>query len=207
MRLYVARHADAAPVPYIYGRTNPLTTTGRVQARAAGKALRGHGITHLYASSLPRAVETAALIGAALGLSPEHSDEWVEQVVPALEGLTPEQARAQWPSLMPDYAHASWWERDFGPGGETFAALWARARRVWDALCARHDGVADVPLLVTHGVFADFLLQAGLGIARPERHLFYLRPAAVCVVFREPGYPAAVEILAPGVISGDDPGP
>jgi broad specificity phosphatase PhoE len=47
-----------------------LTERGREQARAAGPGLVGLGITQLLASPMRRATETAATIGAALGLDP-----------------------------------------------------------------------------------------------------------------------------------------
>lgn len=52
MRLFVIRRGDAAHTPYTYGVTKPLSNLGREQARAAGEALRGHGITHIYSSTV-----------------------------------------------------------------------------------------------------------------------------------------------------------
>ncbi len=48
-----------------------LTELGLAQARAAGPALAGEGITRLLASPMRRAAETAAAVGAALDLEPE----------------------------------------------------------------------------------------------------------------------------------------
>jgi broad specificity phosphatase PhoE len=47
-----------------------LTVRGRGQAREAGAGLAGHGITRLWTSPMRRAAETAAAVGAALGLEP-----------------------------------------------------------------------------------------------------------------------------------------
>jgi broad specificity phosphatase PhoE len=47
-----------------------LTARGRAQALAAGAGLGGHGITRVWASSMRRASETAAAVGAALELEP-----------------------------------------------------------------------------------------------------------------------------------------
>jgi broad specificity phosphatase PhoE len=66
-----------------------LTERGRAQAEAAGVGLRGLelGITRLYTSPMRRATETAAAVGAALGLEPEtipcayefhREEEWGE---------------------------------------------------------------------------------------------------------------------------------
>jgi glucosyl-3-phosphoglycerate phosphatase len=47
-----------------------LTERGREQARAAGLALAEYGVTELLTSPMRRATETAAAVGATLGLEP-----------------------------------------------------------------------------------------------------------------------------------------
>jgi broad specificity phosphatase PhoE len=47
-----------------------LTERGRAQARRAGAGLGGYGVTRLWTSPMRRATETAAAIGAGLGLEP-----------------------------------------------------------------------------------------------------------------------------------------
>jgi broad specificity phosphatase PhoE len=49
-----------------------LTERGLAQAEAAGAGLAGHGATRLLTSRLRRARETAAAVGAALGLEPSE---------------------------------------------------------------------------------------------------------------------------------------
>jgi ribonuclease H / adenosylcobalamin/alpha-ribazole phosphatase len=193
MRLYVIRHGDAAHTPYTYGVTKPLTELGQAQARAAGEALRGHGITHIYSSTVRRTRETAEIIAAALGLPVEHSDDWVEHLIPAIDGMTLEEIREKLPHLAPDRTDEPWWERDFGPDGESFPMLYERALRAWTALNERHGATNDTPLLVTHGGFADFFLQAALGI-RPSRHLFQFRNTGIAVLNTDGGA-ARVEFL------------
>jgi broad specificity phosphatase PhoE len=51
-----------------------LTERGRAQAEAAAAGLAGSGITRLWTSPMRRAGETAAAIGAALGLEPVRLD-------------------------------------------------------------------------------------------------------------------------------------
>jgi broad specificity phosphatase PhoE len=81
-----------------------------------------------------------------------------------------------------------------GPGGESFPVLYARAQRAWAFFRDRHGGTEDVPLVVTHGTFADFLLQAALGLT-PSRHLFRFRNTGVAVLATDAGGPALVELL------------
>jgi broad specificity phosphatase PhoE len=194
MRLYVVRHGDAAHTPYTYGVNKPLTELGRAQARITAEALRTHGITHVYSSSVQRTRETAEIIAMVLGHEVKHSDDWVEHLIPAIEGLTLAEIRERWPQLAPDRRDEPWWERDHGPGGESFPALWERAGRAWDALYERHGAGPDHPLLVTHGGFADFFLQAAIGIPQPGRHIFQFRNTGIAVINTDGG-PARIEFL------------
>lgn len=193
MRLYIIRHGDAAHTPYTYGVVKPLTEMGVAQARAAGEALREHGITHIYSSTVQRTRETAEIIAAALGHPIDHSDDWVEHLIPAIEGMTLEEIREKAPHLAPDRTDEPWWQRDFGPDGESFPALYDRALRAWNALYERHGATRDTPLLVTHGGFADFFLQAALGI-QPTRNLFQFRNSGIAVINTDGGA-ARIEIL------------
>ena len=80
MRALLLRHGESVhnadrsgePVPGSDG--DRLTEHGLEQARAAGAALRDHGVTRLLSSPLRRARETAQAVGEALGLDPEEID-------------------------------------------------------------------------------------------------------------------------------------
>jgi phosphohistidine phosphatase len=83
MRLYLVRHAEAAPgTP---DELRPLTATGRETARALGKRLREEtgGVDAVLSSPLLRARETAE----ALGLGTPEPDE---RLAP---GATPDDVR------------------------------------------------------------------------------------------------------------------
>lgn len=71
MRIYLVRHAEAAPGEPDEARR--LTPQGRNRARDVGKTLaaRTPRPAAVLTSPLARAVETAELIAAALGLEPE----------------------------------------------------------------------------------------------------------------------------------------
>jgi phosphohistidine phosphatase SixA len=70
MRLYLVRHADAAPGEP--DELRPLTALGRQQARDLGARLAGRGATGaaVISSPLLRARETAEEIARALGTTP-----------------------------------------------------------------------------------------------------------------------------------------
>lgn len=74
MRLFVIRHADAAPGEPDEARR--LTAEGRAQAEALGKRLAAEGVRPdaLLTSPLLRARETGDVLAAALGCVSEPSD-------------------------------------------------------------------------------------------------------------------------------------
>lgn len=144
---------------------------------------RGFGIDRLYASPMLRALHTAQAIAAALKLRPEvwldiHEEGgiWGEA---AGGGLTRSAMRARFPGFgLPDgVTEAGWWRG----AAETAAAFAARAVRVAAAIRAARRGVpgdaAHEPLawrpgeriaIVTHGGFANSLIQTLLGGGRSE---------------------------------------
>jgi phosphohistidine phosphatase len=79
MRLYFMRHADALSADEWRGEeaARPLTEKGRTQAAAVGAGLARlrPGVRAVIASPYARAYETAVIVGKALGLPVESSDE------------------------------------------------------------------------------------------------------------------------------------
>ncbi|MDQ3876307.1 MAG: phosphohistidine phosphatase SixA [Actinomycetota bacterium] len=74
MQLYLVRHAEAESGEPDEERR--LTQAGREQARALGRRLAEEGVSAdaLLTSPLVRARETAAALGAALGIEPEPDE-------------------------------------------------------------------------------------------------------------------------------------
>ena len=66
----------------------PLNDTGRIQARRAAEVLSGRGLTRIIASPLSRALETANIVGAKLGLTPAIDDRLIERNFGQFEGMT-----------------------------------------------------------------------------------------------------------------------
>lgn len=87
MRLFIVRHAEAAPGEP--DELRPLTNAGRDSARLLGKQLAADGVRPevVLTSPLLRARETAAEIARALGTEAEAD----ERLAP---GATPEDVRA-----------------------------------------------------------------------------------------------------------------
>jgi len=74
MRLFVVRHAEAAPGEP--DELRPLTAAGRASARALGDRLAAEGVRldALLTSPLLRARETGAALGKALGIAAEPDE-------------------------------------------------------------------------------------------------------------------------------------
>ena len=69
-RVFVARHGEAS-----YDAGERLTAEGERQARELGERLRVERVAHVHASAMPRAVETARIAAAALGVTVTLHDE------------------------------------------------------------------------------------------------------------------------------------
>src|SRR6202042_3500616 len=67
-----AHNAHTGPEALADELGDRLTERGAAQARAAGGGLREQGVTRLLSSPMRRATETAAAVGAALGLEAEE---------------------------------------------------------------------------------------------------------------------------------------
>jgi probable phosphoglycerate mutase len=130
-----------------------LTERGHEQASLAAQHLGNLRIDRLWSSPLRRAQETAAPIAAALGLEVEIHDDLQElREGDAHYELNGEEQRlARWSARMaasPDDPTAA------PPGGESFADMIARVKRVKELLLAHSD---QRILAVSHGILLRFL--------------------------------------------------
>lgn len=123
----------------------PLTDLGRQQARAAAEKLRGKHITRIVASPYSRAVETALLATAGLGIGIEVEPLIGEWGIESCNiGSPPAELADRFPGV--DFAHVGdhWWPRQPEPE----SGLIERCRRFITAL---NDGPhADSTLVVCH---------------------------------------------------------
>lgn len=131
------------------GQTNiPLNDTGRQQAHLlAAHLIQYRGLfRHLYSSDLDRAWDTAAIIGAALGMPPAALPGWRELDVGRWGGLTQAEQIALDPALYRRFQAGE----DVAYGGaERWSELVARTRRGLDRISQAHPG--DTVAIVTHG--------------------------------------------------------
>ena len=123
----------------------PLNATGRAQAMTLACGIGNGRFSALYTSPLRRAVETAAILGAQLGLEPIREPALMEVDVGSWSGLTRTEVGERFPT-----GYARWLEYGHGwDDGETYEELGARVVTGLLAIADRHDG-AEV-LAVTHG--------------------------------------------------------
>jgi 2,3-bisphosphoglycerate-dependent phosphoglycerate mutase len=143
--LVAARHAEAEYVTNQWTEGGSLTALGRQQAARLGTTLAGQRVAHVWTSPLARAVQTAEIVAARLGVGvttrtglrefdPGYLADRPHDVGPALE------------------THDHWIGGELDvrlPGGETGTELVARVRGVLEEITDAHPG--ETVLVVSHG--------------------------------------------------------
>ncbi len=178
MKVYLVRHGRSAgnlPGRMTGWSDHPLTRLGRAQARRVAARLAPLGPMPLYASDLPRALQTAELIvarwrpaagEAAVGagaVSPRPDRRLREIDLGAFEGRT-------WDAFAADPALTDAFTRDpLGtplPGGESMNLLHERVMAAWAEIVA---GGNPAVCLVAHDGPLRSILNDVLGVP-PDRH-------------------------------------
>lgn len=176
--MYLMRHGEitqSLPRRFVGQSDLPLTDRGRKQMRQVAEYLAGRGVLRLLCSPLSRCVESAGIVGGALGLEPEVVPDLREIGLGAWEGLTVEEVRNRFPG---DYEARGHDLAGFRPaGGESFADL---ERRAWAAFEAAADSNSP-QAIVAHGGVNRVLLCRILGM--PLENLFRLGQDYACVNF------------------------
>ena len=140
----------------------PLNERGREQARVLAARLAGTPLDAVYASDLRRALETAEIVAAELGLPVTLVPALREINAGSWEGLTAEEIERREPEL---YAR---WVATGDPGwqhGETHAALAERVYQAVFAIADRHRG--GRVLVVCHGGPMKAVLMRAEGLDFP----------------------------------------
>ncbi|MDD9376833.1 histidine phosphatase family protein [Streptomyces sp. ZAF1911] len=175
--LYLVRHGEAT------SDESGLTEAGRRQAVLLGRRLRGIPLAAVHHGPLPRAEQTARLIGDQLEDVPLHvSDVAGDYVphVPAREELPAESADL----FLRFLAGASEEEREQGPG---------LARRALDLFTGPVDGDEDRhELVVTHNFLVAWLVRDAMDAPHWRWLGLNHANAALTVIRYAPGRPASV---------------
>lgn len=175
--IYLIRHGEitqSSPRRFVGQSDLPLTDRGREQMRQVADYLVGKGVSRLLCSPLSRCVESAGIVGLALGLRPEVVPELREIGLGVWEGLKVAEVRERFPG---DYEARGLDLAGFRPpGGESFADL---QRRAWAAFENVMEGGQDCVAIVAHGGVNRVLLCRILGM--PLENLFRLGQDYACV--------------------------
>lgn len=169
--IYLARHGETAWS--ISGQHTglsdiPLTERGERNAQRLGERLRGVVFSHIYSSPLQRAWKTCELAGFAAQASVDP--DLVEWDYGSYDGKRSAEIR-QW---------SPHWQlfRDGCPGGESPAAIGARADRVLTRLRLLERNV----LVFSSGHFLRVLAARWLGQEAEGGRLLYLTTASLSVI-------------------------
>ena len=169
--IYLARHGETewSLSGQHTGRTDiPLTARGERNARSLGERLAGSHFAKVLTSPLQRAKRTCELAG--FGAQAEVDADLVEWDYGEYEGKRSADIRKE----RPDW----FLFRDGCPGGETIAAIGARADRV----IARLRGFAADVLLFSHGHFLRVLGARWLGEPVSEGRHYLLTTASLSIL-------------------------
>jgi len=169
-RFYFLRHGEAAwnAEGRLCGSTDvPLSNAGRSQARSLAQRLRPIPVVALYSSPLIRALETARIIGEAVGRAPVVDPRLAELNYGAWEGMTFEEIRR----AAPDVYRA--WDADPAnlapPEGESGAHLIERIRPFLADVAQRHPTGSVV--VVCHKTVCRLLACHILGVPLDQYRL------------------------------------
>ncbi|MFJ6757063.1 histidine phosphatase family protein [Streptomyces sp. NPDC091273] len=175
--LYLARHGEALP------DESGLTEDGCRQATLLGRRLRDIPLAAVHHGPLPRAEQTARLIGDQLKDMPLHCSEAAGDYVPYMP------SREELPAESADYylrflEGASDEERENGP---------ALVRRAMDLFTGPVDGDEDRhELVVTHNFLVAWLVREAMYAPKWRWLGLNHANAALTVIRYAPDRPAAV---------------
>jgi alpha-ribazole phosphatase len=176
-RLLLVRHGetDWNREGRYQGQTGtPLNEAGRAQTAQLAARLAGEALDAVYSSDLKRACETAQIIAAPRGLTVARMPQLREAAFGVLEGLTYDEAKAQYPQAL-DAWHAN--PDCPPPGGEALSQVAARVQTFLDGLT-----VGQTALVVGHGGPLRVLLCLVMGLPAAQHWQFRLDTASFTTV-------------------------
>jgi 2,3-bisphosphoglycerate-dependent phosphoglycerate mutase len=181
--LYLIRHGEAVSnvEPYIMGGVKGcrgLTERGHAQAAALARRLEGGEIPAevIYASTLPRARQTAEAVAEALRLPISWDDELHELRPGDADGMTYAEARERYDSMQRFFKE---FYTPITPGGESWGSFIARASAALERIIVRHQGQQIA--VVCHGgvIEASYFHLLQLGPQVRGRASFHVRNTAI----------------------------
>ena len=185
--LYLIRHgateANLARPARLQGRRHnpPLAPLGVRQAEATRDFLAIRPIDHCYCSPLLRAVQTASIVAAPHGVSPQPVENLTECDVGRWEGLDWQSIRSLDPEVYERFMANP---GQFGyPEGESFGDVFRRVSTALEELLTTHAGEAI--LVVAHHVVNRTYLAGLLGLTPDQARQVTLDNCGISLVVRE----------------------
>ncbi len=165
MNIRLIRHAESTgnAENRWAGRVDvPLSDVGRWQAAQlrAGLEQEGYVPTHVYASPLSRAFETARIVAANWDCEVEPWGDLVELRVGVFSDMTYAEVEEAFPEVVREFVKTH--NFDIIEGAETHAECVARAQRVVDRLVSDHND-SDLVMLFSHGGILRHIISRLLG--------------------------------------------
>lgn len=167
-----------------------LTDRGIAQAQAAAVRVSEWDVTAVVSSPLRRSRQTAEVVADAVGVDVEVDEGFVETDFGEWEGLTFAEVQQRWPVEL-----AAWLADPSvaPPGGEAFAATFARVRDARDRVVTKHPD--SVVVVVSHVTPIKALLREALEAPVHALYRMHLDPASLSVVDLYADGPAVVRLL------------
>lgn len=184
--MYLIRHgateANVARPPRLQGQRHnpPLVRLGVRQAEATRDLLAIRPIDRCYCSPMLRAVQTAAIVAAPHGLTPQPLDTLTECDVGRWEGLDWQTIRDLDPNGFQRFQDNP---AEFGyPGGESFRDVFNRVAPALDELLQVHE--TESILVVAHHIVNRTYLAGLLGLTPDQAKQVTLDNCGISVVVR-----------------------
>ena len=168
-RVLLLRHAETVNPLVFHGAESDvgLSERGRRQAERLTPVLAESRPAAVISSAMRRAVDTAAPVAAACGLTLRVEPDLHERRVGALSGTSTLGKEGVWPDTL-----RRWVAGETGyapPGAESFDAIRDRVLPVWRRLTCEYEGQTMV--MVAHGIVIRVLLLTELpGLGPGEWH-------------------------------------
>ena len=162
-RIVLIRHGQTAwnRIEKFRGQVDlPLDETGLAQAEATARRVADWSPVAVYSSPLQRAVQTAQAIAVRLGQEVQPMEGFVDINFGQLKGLTPDEARQQWPDIAGPWFKAP--HTVTFPRGENLQIVRQRCMAAVRQIIKGHP--EQTVAVVAHNVVNRVLLCAVLGL-------------------------------------------
>ncbi|MBI2914924.1 MAG: histidine phosphatase family protein [Firmicutes bacterium] len=180
-RIFLVRHGETSwnmERRYQGNKDVLLSKEGRRQATLLARSLRGRDIARIYSSDLRRALETAAIVGAHLGVPVFTEPALREANFGVWEGCTQAEVAERFPEVLASWRHDSVNTRV--PGGETAFEVQERAYQALLGISGTHPG--ETVTVVSHGGPIKAALCRLLHLDLCHRFRMVIDNASICTI-------------------------